>query len=268
MAGDPDLGFGVLVTGGAGGDGTLGGGKGGGVKKLDGEHPLGTDAVRGGARRGQRRRGDRLGRGRRRAARSRASRRSKDVNSTINAILGGNGGASASGAGGAGGAVKKIDTVGFIGLPASETRIPRRVRRTESPRPPSRALLRRAAACPRASLPDAARTARPTAAVHDVVARQIAAIGAVVDENGMFGVAAAVNNVNADLIGYDDQPRRHFRFDTRPGVSPSTARPMDGFMLAASVSGITTVSDARRRRGSPSGLSGGPSADGSETCRR
>ena len=73
--------------------------------------------------------------------------------------------------------------------------------------------------------------------VHNVVARQIAAIASAVDDNGLFGVATAVTNINADLIGYV--------IDGGITASPSTAKPVDGFILATTVSGITTLDPSR-----------------------
>jgi hypothetical protein len=67
--------------------------------------------------------------------------------------------------------------------------------------------------------------------VTNITARQIAAIAAAADVNGLFGVASVVSKIHADLIGYDVD--RDGVFDSTGTGSPSQDRPIDGFVLAA-----------------------------------
>ena len=239
--GDPNLGFGVLATGGAGGNGTLGGGTGGGIKKLTVNTPSETDVYAGIVAAGDG--GDATISGAGGAGGNvKGIVQTKDVNSAITAILGGSGGTGIGSAGGLGGSVKNIDTVGFIGLPADSANLG--VFDADVVSPTIQSFFADGAV---AQGIYAGRGADGAAngSVHNVVARQIAAIGAVVNEQGLFGVAAAVTKVSADLIGYEVTRDNIFESTVPGGVSPSTAVPVDGFILAASVSGITTVDEAR-----------------------
>ena len=76
--------------------------------------------------------------------------------------------------------------------------------------------------------------------VLDIVARQIAAIGATVDAAGTFAPAKAINNISADLIGYDANQNGKFDSSVASGGSPAVARPVDGFLLA-SPGGISQI---------------------------
>ena len=118
--GDQILGFGVIVDAGRGGDGTLGGGSGGGIKKLTVNTPSEPNVYAAVVAAGNGGNATQSGAGGT-GGNVKGISQSKDVNSAITAILGGSGGTSAGGTGGAGGSIKKIDTEGFIGLPANDT---------------------------------------------------------------------------------------------------------------------------------------------------
>ncbi len=241
-SGDPSRNFGVLVNGGVGGDGSTGGGTGGGVKKLTVNTPSQTNLYAGLVAAGNG--GDATISGTGGAGGNvKGISQTKDVNSAISAILGGSGGTSAAGTGGAGGSVKNINTVGFIGLPANDTD-PLGVFDPGINSPDLQQFFADGKVTQGVYAGRGANGAS-NGSVHNVVARQIAAIGAVVDEQGLFGVAAAVTKINADLIGYEVIRDNVFESSVPGSVSPSAATPVDGFILAASVSGITTIDNTR-----------------------
>jgi hypothetical protein len=144
----------------------------------------------------------------------------KDLNSAINVIEAGNGGASGAGKGGNGGNVFTINTLGFIGKPNDGTDY--------------------LGAFDEFGLPQGVFSGRggigsagngTAGSVTSITARQIAAIAAAADGNGLFGVASLVSKISADLIGYDVD--RDGVFDSTGAGSPSQDRPIDGFVLAA-----------------------------------
>ena len=240
-AADPYSGVGVLIRGGVGGAGAAGGGTGGGIKQLNINSPSNPDvyaAVLLGGDGGAATQAGPGGTG----GGIRGVTQTKDVNSSLSLLQGGDGGASADGEGGHGGTIKNINTVGFIGLPATEA-VNLGVFNAAVPSVLIDSLF------DSANIPQGIFAGRGGAggipgSVINVVARQIAAIGASVDANGLFGVASEVTNVQADLIGYEVV--RNNAFDsTIPGSSPSQAQPIDGFILATSVSDVTTSDDAR-----------------------
>ena len=241
-AGDLERGFGVLVEGGAGGDGTSGGGAGGSIKTLTVNTPSESDVFAAVIAAGSGGSATTSGTGGAGGG-IKGIAQSKDVNSSITAILGGNGGTGDGGAGGTGGTIKKVDTVGFIGLPANDTTY-LGVFDAGIASPEVDALFADGVVT-QGIFAGRGGSGATNGSVHTVTARQIAAIGASVDDQGLFGVAAAVTKVNADLIGYDINGGDTFVSSTGANTSPSTAQPIDGFILAASVSGVTTLNSAR-----------------------
>ena len=79
-----------------------------------------------------------------------------------------------------------------------------------------------------------------------VVARQIAAIAATVDSNGLFGAASKVSGITADVIGFETN--RDGFYENTTGInqtSPSAAKAIDGFILASAISGVNTQNNTR-----------------------
>ena len=240
--GDTESGFGILVDGGSGGDGTSGGGNGGTIKNLTVNTPSASDlyaAVIAAGNGGNATTSGDGGTG----GSIKGVTQSKDVNSTITAILAGNGGTGTGGAGGVGGTVKNVDTVGFVGLPADDSTYLGVFDPAISS--PNIDALFAGGQVTQGIFAGRGGDGAANGSVHNIVARQIAAIGATVNDQGLFGVAVAVTKVNADLIGYDINGGDTFVSSTGSNTSPSTAQPVDGFILAASVSGITTIDSNR-----------------------
>ncbi len=237
---DPYYGVGVLMTGGAGGSGTTGGGAGGGIKQLNINSPSATDVYGAVLMGGEGGAATVSGTGGSGGGVHGVTQR-EDVNSSLSVLQGGDGGTSAGGTGGKGGSIKNVDTVGFIGLPATDTT--------------NLAVFNDTTASPLiaslfgTNIPQGIFAGRGadggiSGSVINVVARQIAAIGASENASGLFGVASAVDNIQADLIGYE-VVRDNIFTSTVPGASPAVALPIDGFILAASVAEITTADNAR-----------------------
>jgi hypothetical protein len=157
----------------------------------------------------------------------------KDVNSSINLIQAGNGGANAFGLGGAGGNITGVKTVGFIGRPSDGVnrlgvfdKIGSGQNAIETPQ----GLF--------SGRGGTGLTAGLNGAVSNVTARQIAAIAAAVDANGLFAAASKVSAVKAALIGFDLDLDTTFD-STVPGTSkPSLSKPIDGFVFAGSLSQV------------------------------
>lgn len=241
VQGSLESGLGVLVRGGHGGNGAAGGGGGGQVATLQINSPSAASvfgaAIFGGDG------GDALGGGVGGAGgKIKDVTQTKDVNSSINLIMAGSGGAG----NGVGGSVKKINTVGFIGAPNSsgpldffgneDTSQEKRlgVFNASIDAPQIAALF------PGGLIPQgvfAGRGEGGNGSVTNVTARQIAAIGAAPDVDGLFAVASLVSGIRADLIGYDASSGPVGVFDSTAGsrVSPSAAVPVDGFILATAV---------------------------------
>ena len=249
LTGDPTLGYGVLVAGGAGGDGSFGGGKGGGIKSIGMNTASTNDALAAvlvGGRGGAATASGLGGRG----GTIKAITQSKDVNSNINTIQAGDGGASASGQGGVGGSVKQITSEGFIGLPSVTTGgvgTYLGVFDDVISSPTVASFFATGVNVPQGIFAGRGGAGGTNGSVLDVVARQIAAIGATVDANGLFAPAKQINNIKADLIGYDAGQDGVFTSTRAGGVTPATARPIDGFLLAGTIGTITITSgDATR----------------------
>ena len=81
--------------------------------------------------------------------------------------------------------------------------------------------------------------------VKNVTARQIAAIGAAPDANGLFAPAASVSKITADLIGYETTRDNVFQSSDGGSSSPENVQPIDGFIIANAVSDIMTVNNGR-----------------------
>lgn len=150
----------------------------------------------------------------------------KDIFSSISSIIAGNGGDSngAGGFGGRGGNVLNVRTVGFIGKPTDG--VTKHGAFDELGNAQGLFVGRGGAGT----------TAGVNGSVTNVVARQIAAIGAAADAGGIFGAAEKVSNVKADLIGYDVDGLGTFDGAT---ASPGTGKPLDGFLLAKVLSSVT-----------------------------
>jgi hypothetical protein len=225
-------GYGVLAQAGDGGAGTSGGGKGGNVHKLTVNSPSNPDifgAVIIGGNGGVAESGDRgIG------GSIKGVTQSKDVNSSINLI--------AAGDGRIGGSVKNVKTVGFIGAPISATENNLGAFNGSVVSAEIQALY------PNGQVPQgifAGRGDAGSGTVENINARQIAAIGAGPNANGVFGLAALVSNVNADLIGFEVIRDNAFQSTAGGGASPAAAQPVDGFILAAAIEEINTVNNAR-----------------------
>ncbi len=249
LTGDIQLGYGVLVAGGAGGAGDLGGGNGGGIKTLAMNTASTNDAFaavllagNGGASTGSGTGG--------RGGTIKAITQSKDVNSTINTIAAGDGGTSVGGAGGVGGSVKNVSTEGFIGLPSITTAdegIYLGVFNDAINSPTIAALFATGTSVPQGVFAGRGGSGADNGIVDEVVARQIAAIAATVDAAGVFAPAKSIGNIHADLIGYDAGQDGVFT-SSQPGVTtPVGVRPVDGFMLAGEYGTITITSGNNAR---------------------
>jgi hypothetical protein len=238
---DPYFGVGVVVHGGAGGTGATGGGAGGGINQLKISSPFAPDvyaAVLLGGDGGQATQAGFGGAG----GSIQGVKQNQDVNSSLSLIQGGDGGAGRVGHGGSGGSVTDVNTAGFIGLPATET-ADLGVFNDAVDSPLMNSLVA-GTHIPQGIFAGRGVDGGVSGSVIDVVARQIAAIGASANAHGIFGVAHAVDDVTADLIGYEVVRNNHFS-STVPGKSPAKAQPIDGFILAASVSDIMTDDNAR-----------------------
>ena len=249
LSGDVQLGYGVLVKGGTGGAGDLGGGNGGGMKKLALNTASTNDAFaavlvggNGGASTGDGTGGA--------GGTIKAITQSKDVNSNINTIAAGNGGTSASGAGGVGGSVRNVSTEGFIGLPSittGDTGIYLGVFDDAIHSPTVASLFATGSSVPQGIFAGRGGSGAANGLVNEIVARQIAAIAATVDGNGVFAPARSIGNVHADLIGYDEGLDGGFT-SSQPGVNtPVGVRPVDGFLLANEYGTIAITSGDNTR---------------------
>ncbi len=249
LTGDPALGFGVLVAGGVGGNGDFGGGKGGGIKTVTMNTASTNDAFAAVLVGGQGGAATVSGEGGR-GGTIKGITQSKDVNSNINTIQAGDGGASANGEGGAGGSVKSITTAGFIGLPSVTTGtdgVYLGVFDDAISSPLIASLFATGTSVPQGIFAGRGSDGASNGSVLDVVARQIAAIGATVDANGLFAPAKLVDNISADLIGYDAGQDGGFTSTQTGKVSPATARPVDGFLFADTIGTITITSGDNTR---------------------
>jgi hypothetical protein len=150
----------------------------------------------------------------------------KDINSAIDLLQAGNGGADASGIGGKGGSVSAVKTSGFIGKPVDGGVF---LGAFGSDGEAQGIFSGRGGA---------GATNGTAGGVTGVVARQIAAIAAAYDTTAQtFAIASIVSGVKADAIAYDIATIGSFD----GGGSPSTAKPTDGFILAATTSNITKM---------------------------
>ncbi len=150
----------------------------------------------------------------------------KDIFSSISAIIAGSGGDStgAGGFGGKGGGVLNVHTVGFIGKPTDGAT---KLGAFNELLHPQGLFVGRGGA---------GATAGVNGSVTGVVARQISAIGAAANAAGIFAAAEKVSNVKADLIGYDVDSDGAFDGAT---ASPGTGKPVDGFLLAKVLSNVS-----------------------------
>ena len=150
--------------------------------------------------------------------------------------------------GGKGGTVKNVDMVGFIGLPSTSTNnlaafydIPGGS--------PIVASLFASGEVPQGVFAGEGADGAVNGSVLNVVARQIAAIGATVQANDHFAAANVVDNVKADLIGYQlHRGQTSFQSADGKGTSPAAAVPIDGFILASVVTNIDTEDNGRTGR--------------------
>ena len=158
----------------------------------------------------------------------------KDLNSSIDLIAAGAGGDAVNGKGGAGGNVSGIKTVGYIGNPSLGAFEP--LGAFGAPFPLPQGLF--AGAGGAGSTASAAGLA---GSVSNVQARGIATIAALTSFGpGGFEFAAAtkVSNVTAGIIAYDVDGNHVFDTESGPGIDPTAATPIDGFVLAKALSGV------------------------------
>ncbi len=161
----------------------------------------------------------------------------KDANSAINLIQAGNGGDNPLGTAGAGGNVSSIQTVGFIGRPSDGT-APFGVFDFIDSQEFAQGLF--------SGRGGVGVTNGVNGSVINVIARQIAAIGAAEDPNtGLFAAASKIANVTADLIGYDaDRGTGNagdgvFNDGNGGSASPSQVKTQDGFILGTVISKVS-----------------------------
>lgn len=160
----------------------------------------------------------------------------KDLNSSLNVVQAGDGGANGSGFGGHGGNITGIRTAGFIGKPTEGAGTLGVFDQN----------VAQGLFAGRGGVGSSGLNAGIAGAVSTVLARQISAIAATVDANGLFGLASLVTGVKADLIGFE--VNRDNAYENVSGInnnSPSGTRPVDGFILAQAVSLINTLNPAR-----------------------
>lgn len=227
--------LGLSVVGGKGGDGTLGGGAGGALTTLQVSTPQSTDGIsavllagNGGDANSNKGTGGKGGD-------VTTISQGKDVNSSINLIQAGNGGNNPLGTAGAGGNVAGIKTVGFIGRPSDG------VNRL--------GVFDQVGAVEIAQGLFSGRGGQGVldginGAVSNVTARQIAAIAAAVDSNGLFAAASKISTVKASLIGFDIDMDGIFD-STVPGTpNPGLSKPIDGFVWGTSVTAVIAMPPA------------------------
>jgi hypothetical protein len=220
---------GLSVTAGNGGPGTIAGGAGGALANLQVSTPQSTNGISaillagdGGPANSNKGPGGKGGD-------VTGLNQGKDVNSSINLIEAGNGGHNPLGIAGAGGNIVGVKTVGFIGRPSDG--------------------VNRLGVFDHigvAEIPQGLFSGRGGQGVIDgingsvtnVTARQIAAIAAKVDGNGLFAAASKISGVKASLIGFDVLENSVFD-STVPGTpNPGLSKPIDGFVFGTSISQV------------------------------
>jgi hypothetical protein len=164
----------------------------------------------------------------------------KDVNSAVNIVQAGAGGESATGKGGAGGNISAFKTVGFIGRPSFTLRndagfvLDQGRLGVFDENGVAQGLF--------AGRGGEGQIDGLHGAISNISARQIAAIAAAPDANGLFARVSKLTQVTADVIGYDLDQDGIFDTSGAAGASPETTRPVDGFILAAA---MKTVNQTR-----------------------
>jgi hypothetical protein len=185
-------GEGVLAFGGNGGAGITGGGAGGSLLSLNLNTYETMSGIAGFLHAGSG--GDAGGSGAHGGAGGRIDgiTQSKDLNSSISAIIAGAGGDAPSGTGGLGGSVTNVKTIGFIGKPSDlsgKLGIFDEAGRVQGVF---------------AGAGGTGATVGLAGSVLQIHARQIAAIATIVDEGtNTFGLAKRVAGISADRVGYD-----------------------------------------------------------------
>jgi hypothetical protein len=150
----------------------------------------------------------------------------KDINSILTAIYAGNGGDAATGTGGLGGSVTSVKTAGFIGQPSDSSTGGTDGYGVFHPSGIPQGLF--------VGRGGAGTVVGKAGSVSSVSARQIAAIAAISATANQFVAAEKVSGVKADVIGYDADHDGNF-----DGVSPVTGIPIDGFIFAKTITGVT-----------------------------
>lgn len=154
----------------------------------------------------------------------------KDLNSFLSLIQAGDGGDSASGTGGNGGSVQGVRTTGFIGRPMDSAGDRLGVLDNGLPQGVF------------AGLGGTGGTADGDAgSIVNIVARQIAALGGPMLQDGTFAPASSISKVRADLIGFDVNHDGIFQGP----LSPMEEVPVDGFLLARVINSIQTHNPVR-----------------------
>lgn len=223
---------GIFFAGGDGGNGASAGGAGGGLSLLNLNGPLGKLTVAGQTTEGEpivllagnggdaSAAGGKAGKG----GDVNGINQGKDLFGAISAIIAGDGGDGPAGVAGKGGSVLNVRAVGFIGKPTAGAN---RLGVFDDLGMPQGIFAGRGGS---------GGTAGISGSVMNIVARQIAAIGVAPDAGGVFAAAEKVVNVKADLIGYDADGDGVF---DGAAASPGAGVPVDGFLLANVVTGVT-----------------------------
>lgn len=161
-------------------------------------------------------------------------RQNKDLNSAMNLLSAGDGGnaSGVGGNGGNGGNIKDVKTIGFIGKPSDGLT---NLGVFDSGREQGVFAGRGG---------DGA-TDGTNGSVTNIVARQIAAIGANPGVGNLFGAASKIAKITADLIGYDANANNAFNNANSDSQNPGVVVPIDGFLFGSSISKITTFNPAR-----------------------
>jgi len=174
----------------------------------------------------------------------------KDFNSSLNLIQAGSGGAAGAGKGGAGGNVSNVKTVGFIGRPSdgNSTRLGvfdhydyDKTYDFYSPLA-SGTNIEFAQGVFSGRGGDGSLSDGVNGAITSIAARQVSALAAAPDlVTGLFAPASKVTGVTAAVVGYDINGDHIFATTGAAGTSPSAAKPIDGFILAGAITKVSVT---------------------------
>jgi hypothetical protein len=168
---------------------------------------------------------------------------SKDVGTSINLIQAGNGG-NATATGGVGGSVTNVKTVGLIGQASDNASDSFGVFQTNLVAGTLSALF--PAGVPQgvfAGNGGTGTTAGLQGSVISISAADIAAIGAAENSSGLFGAAAKIADITAELIAYNPSGSGTYTNVDSNDENPSLVRPIDGFMFSETAATNVVTSD-------------------------